>query len=947
MDPAELMQGQVAQWGPSCCAFRPYLSPSLTDQEISRDRRHLQPLIVDLPIVVKLTKEIVKTYQGCNASFTYSDVLNPKRYLTNPSAPASNGGLDNENSDLILAVNGVLVNGDTNHRYIIKDLLGQGTFGQVAKCWASEFNSFVAVKIIKNQPAYRQQAIVEISILNMLNEKYDPEDKNHILRIFEHFIYKEHLCIVFEMLGLNLFELLKVNNFKGISLNLIRSFTKQILMALTVLREASVIHCDLKPENILLTTRLASAELKLIDFGSACREYRTVYSYIQSRFYRSPEVVLGHEYTTAIDMWSVGCVAAELFLGLPLFPAQSQYDLLQRMIRILGGRPPDYILKNARNTSKYFKHAGASSRHTGNLEGQRSAYQFLSAEDYELREKVKPVLGKHYFPEDWDLEQIIMNYHMKKSMSPEEIEGECQKRIVFMDFIKGLVNFDPLKRWTPGQAAQHPFVTQRPYTGPFQPPMEAPRVPVHQGMTVDHNPVSGHWLGAGLSPQVSSKAPYFGSPHYHGHPFSYGSSYGSAGSHGSFGDGSVGLGNSFGNYGNPPGGFVNHRPPAAIVNPTFGINPETWHRMNQVPASQGLGHAHLGVSPSSNFIPMSLGVSPSNFTPPSSHFQHSPGSPSTGSPGRYGPTSPARSSGGGGSALGKAAALGQFNKRRGWGSPGSAVNANSGGRSGGTESSNLSSHGVHQNTYAGNIETIPSSYIEGNSPLGSPHSFPHHGSQFRPRNEVVSGPMLAQTQTFELSTYPIGSLGALMSKTKPTSSGGEDPSSPPNPGDWDANYSEELIFESDGGEMVAGSIPAFSSPSGVGPSNTQGLGVLVMEDFSGRVHGSNATSQDGPQTSVLRQGSNFPIYIEGSPQPFYGYGWVARPPQYHPSQQISPSRLGQQVLQQQQYQYPSFNLHLHEQLSHSVSLMQNNFQGQMNGSLIGASSHLSSRQDRR
>ena len=64
----------------------------------------------------------------------------------------------------------------------------------------------------------------------------------------------------------------------------------------------------------------SSGDIKLIDFGSACFENRTVYSYIQSRFYRSPEVVLGSPYSVAIDMWSFGCVAAELFLGLPLFP---------------------------------------------------------------------------------------------------------------------------------------------------------------------------------------------------------------------------------------------------------------------------------------------------------------------------------------------------------------------------------------------------------------------------------------------------------------------------------------------------------------------------------------------------------------------------------------------------------------------------------------------------
>lgn len=91
-----------------------------------------------------------------------------------------------------------------------------------------------------------------------------------------------------------------------------------------VLRDASIIHCDLKPENILLASTGQGGgslgQLKLIDFGSACFEGRTFFSYIQSRFYRSPEVLLGLSYNGAIDMWSFGCVAAELFLGLPLFP---------------------------------------------------------------------------------------------------------------------------------------------------------------------------------------------------------------------------------------------------------------------------------------------------------------------------------------------------------------------------------------------------------------------------------------------------------------------------------------------------------------------------------------------------------------------------------------------------------------------------------------------------
>jgi dual specificity protein kinase YAK1 len=74
----------------------------------------------------------------------------------------------------------------------------------------------------------------------------------------------------------------------------------------------------------------------VIDFGSACHERQTVYTYIQSRFYRSPEVLLGIPYTAAIDMWSLGCIAVELFLGLPLFPGTSEYNQITRIVEMLG-----------------------------------------------------------------------------------------------------------------------------------------------------------------------------------------------------------------------------------------------------------------------------------------------------------------------------------------------------------------------------------------------------------------------------------------------------------------------------------------------------------------------------------------------------------------------------------------------------------------------------------
>lgn len=88
--------------------------------------------------------------------------------------------------------------------------------------------------------------------------------------------------------------------------------------------------------NMLFLCSLESPTIKVIDFGSACHEIKTMYTYIQSRFYRSPEVLVGLPYTSAIDMWSLGCIAAELFLGLPLFPGSSEYNQLFRIVEMLG-----------------------------------------------------------------------------------------------------------------------------------------------------------------------------------------------------------------------------------------------------------------------------------------------------------------------------------------------------------------------------------------------------------------------------------------------------------------------------------------------------------------------------------------------------------------------------------------------------------------------------------
>merc|ERR1719440_1734830 len=134
---------------------------------------------------------------------------------------------------------------------------------------------------------------------------------------------------------MNLLEVLRNNRFRGLNSKVIASMSRQLLEALATLKRASVIHCDLKPENVALAD-LSSGRVKILDFGLACLEGQTRSFYVQSRFYRAPEVVLGMPYDSAIDMWSLGTLIAELHNGTPVFPGAHSHDQLRRIIACIG-----------------------------------------------------------------------------------------------------------------------------------------------------------------------------------------------------------------------------------------------------------------------------------------------------------------------------------------------------------------------------------------------------------------------------------------------------------------------------------------------------------------------------------------------------------------------------------------------------------------------------------
>ncbi|ORZ27372.1 kinase-like domain-containing protein [Lobosporangium transversale] len=395
-----------------------------------------------------LTELLTKTYSHCNRDFKYEPSYNPRRVLTKPSKPVHNEGYDNEDYDYILYV-GDILGSEERQRYLILDVLGQGTFGQVVKCQNLKTNAIVAVKVIKNKPAYFNQSMMEVTVLELLNGRYDVDDRHHILRLQDTFIHRRHLCLVFELLSVNLYELIKQNQFRGLSMSLVRVFTAQLLDVLCVLNEARIIHCDLKPENVLLKN-LETPSIKVIDFGSACHEQQTVYTYIQSRFYRSPEVLVGLPYSSSIDIWSVGCIAAELFLGLPLFPGSSEYNQLCRIVEMLG-MLPTYMLDIGKTAHEFFEVVRPDSSY--GRPGSKK-YRLKSIETYSREHNVVEQPSKRYF-QATTLPDIINSYPMlKKGMTPKEIEKEMLNRQSFINFLQGLLNLNPIERWSPHQAKQ-------------------------------------------------------------------------------------------------------------------------------------------------------------------------------------------------------------------------------------------------------------------------------------------------------------------------------------------------------------------------------------------------------------------------------------------------------------------------------------------------------------
>ncbi|XP_039272290.2 homeodomain-interacting protein kinase 2-like isoform X1 [Styela clava] len=331
-----------------------------------------------------------------------------------------------------------------SNEYEVLEFLGRGTFGQVVKCWKHGTNEIVAIKILKNHPSYARQGQIEVSILNRLSGE-NAEECNFV-RAYECFQHKNHTCLVFEMLEQNLYDFLKQNKFCPLKLKYIRPIMHQVMTALLKLKQLGLIHADLKPENIMLVDPVQHPyRVKVIDFGSASHVSKAVPStYLQSRYYRAPEIILGLAFSEKIDMWSLGCVVAELFLGWPLYPGASEYDQI-RYISQTQGSPPQQLLNEGTKTSKFFlKHA----------EGVYPLWRLKTPGEYERETGVKSKEARKYIFNCLD----DMAHVNTPGYEGADMMAEKADRREFLELLKRMLVLDAETRITPGEALNHPFV---------------------------------------------------------------------------------------------------------------------------------------------------------------------------------------------------------------------------------------------------------------------------------------------------------------------------------------------------------------------------------------------------------------------------------------------------------------------------------------------------------
>ncbi|XP_078343974.1 uncharacterized protein LOC144629610 [Oculina patagonica] len=282
----------------------------------------------------------------------------------------------------------------------------------------------VAVKIMHLD--YSRLGAQEADCIQQLN-KADILHVSRTVQLFNIFSFESHYCLVFELLRPRplhqYFQKCQFDNEEA-KLKVIRKITLQLLQALGFLKSwkflfpiyrENVIHADLKPENILFEEG-EEIKIKVVDFGNAIhwvhREVSLYYDEfeLQTLLYRAPEVMFGVPFGPEIDMWSLGCILAELYIGKPLFLGRNKNEIMQEVTSVFGPIP-----RNPFQSGKFFQDLSEFVGHS---------------------------------PE---INQLVLVANLMKKL-------HNSRNYAFASFLVGLLQYNPSKRLTPSQAAMHPFL---------------------------------------------------------------------------------------------------------------------------------------------------------------------------------------------------------------------------------------------------------------------------------------------------------------------------------------------------------------------------------------------------------------------------------------------------------------------------------------------------------
>ena len=455
-----------------------------------------------------LVINIVETYNTLNSNYKYQMIKEEegKVVLTEPSEGVNNNGKDNKYDDLIVYKEDELKNKKKNTSYIIKSLLGTGVSGQAFKAFCPNDNNYYALKIFKKYENLSKNCIFETKIMEYLN-KNDVNDQYHIIRLYDYFSFNNHFCIVIELLHKTLYQLLEMNNLEGISLNSIRYILRQILKSVEFMHNLKIVHTDLKPENILLsinkgtnnlngnsnlnlsnlnnqksilnqinnntsginTNNMSNLSLinqrvniKIADFGNSCfLKNLDSKIYLQSLYYRAPEAILHlRDKNEKIDIWSIGCILGELYLGNPIMPGNSSYDQLYK-INILIGEIPQYMIEQSNKRDVYFTKDNLTYNYR--IKSPNEYYKEnpdVPKSEYEIPKNMKNIDDLINVKRDIIKSKNSLHKSMHNSSLSLNSSNTKEDLVAFIHLMKGMLQIDPKKRWNCKQCLKHPFLTK-------------------------------------------------------------------------------------------------------------------------------------------------------------------------------------------------------------------------------------------------------------------------------------------------------------------------------------------------------------------------------------------------------------------------------------------------------------------------------------------------------